>query len=322
MADLNISICPQPFYRYGLEEGLARIAALGIRAVELPVHAGNPWVRVEELATDAGATGLRRKLADAGLECSALSIHQDAQLLLGPHHADTDAIMPGPPSAKIAHASGQILAAGRAAHVLGLANVVGFVGCEDQWRLFPWPDASGWEKMRPVLRERVGPLLDEYDRLGVNFAQEAHPKQIVYNLETALDSLAILDDHPRWNFNLDPANLLLAGIDPLVYAQELAPRIVNVHAKDGQRVRHNLGRSGLLAHGRWDRPDRGFRFRIVGWGEIDWKGLISQLRLAGYEGWWAIENEDPVFGAEEGVQKALAELQALLPRTPREERWW
>ena len=51
------------------------------------------------------------------------------------------------------------------------------------------------------------------------------------------------------------------------------------HAKDAEVVPHNVGRSGVLAHGRWDRIDRGFRFRIPGWGDVPWKRLITELQL-------------------------------------------
>ena len=189
-------------------------------------------------------------------------------------------------------------------------------------RLFPWPDPEGWEKMLPVFQERVGKLLDEFDRLGVNLAQEPHPKQMTYNIETSLQSLEWLGHHPRWGFNLDPANLMLAGVDPVLFVQELGWRILHVHAKDGELVAHNARRSGLLAHGAWDRKDRGFRFRVPGWGDVPWKRLISELQLADYKGYLAIENEDPIFHPLDGLRKAVAELKPLLPEGERQERWW
>ena len=69
----------------------------------------------------------------------------------------------------------------------------------------------------------------------------------------------LVDQHPALAFNFDPANLMLAGMDPVVFIVELGARIRHVHAKDGERVEH-ARRSGLLAHGAWDRPGRGFRF--------------------------------------------------------------
>ncbi|MFO0982646.1 MAG: sugar phosphate isomerase/epimerase [Planctomycetota bacterium] len=318
---MKLSVCPQALHGLPLDRALRTAAELGIEAIELPVDARNPWFVLDDLLADHGKA-LRQQLRGHGLGISAVANHQEGQLLLGPHHADTDAICAGTKEAKIAYAQQRLLKCARLASDLEVGIVVGFVGCEDQLRLFPWPDPAGWEKMWPRFHDLVMPLLMEFERLGVSFAQEPHPKNIVYNVETALESVRVLDDHPRWCFNLDPANLMLAGVDPLAFVRDLAARTVHVHAKDGQVVRHNVARSGLLAHGPWDRPDRGFRFRIPGWGDLPWRAFLSELRLNGYDGYLAIENEDPVFEPIDGLRKAVAELRPLLPVGPRQERWW
>ncbi len=318
---MKLSVCPQPLYKLGLEDALAFMAKLGAHAFELPVDKSSPLVDLDQLLS-GGAGALKRQVTSYGLEISAISNHREGQLLLGPHHRDTDAIQPGTPEEKTAFAEERLIKTARLAAELEVNLVVGFVGCEDYSRFFPWPDPEGWESMIPAFQERVGRLLDTFDSLGVFFADEPHPKQIVYNTETALESLDILDRHPRWGFNLDPANLLLAGVDPVIFVRELGDRILHVHAKDGELVRHNAARSGLLAHGAWDRPDRGFRFRVPGWGDVPWKRLISELTLAGYDGYIAIENEDPVFGPLDGLRKGVAEIRPLLPEGERAERWW
>jgi len=318
---MKLSLCPQPLYSLGLAGALDAAAELGVEAIELPVDRKSPLVDLEQLLA-GGAARLRAELSARGLALSAISNHQEGQLLLGPHHADTDRVHPGTPEEKSAFAAARLVRTAELAAELEVGVVVGFVGCEDELRRFPWPDPEGWERMRPAFQERVGALLDRFDELGVTFAQEAHPKQFVYNTETAIESVALLGGHRRWAFNLDPANLLLAGVDPCLFAQELRERVVHVHAKDGELVPHNAARSGLLAHGAWDRPDRGFRFRIPGWGDVPWRLLISTLRLGGYDGYLAIEHEDPVFGPREGLEKAVAEIAPLLPREPRGQRWW
>jgi sugar phosphate isomerase/epimerase len=249
-------------------------------------------------------------------------VHQEGQLLLGPHHGDTDRICAGSPDAKARFAADRIRRAGRIAERLEVDVVVGFVGCADYARWFPWPDPDGWEKMQPAFRDRVLPVLDDLHARGVRFAQEPHPKQIVYNTETAAASLELLDRHPAWHFNLDPANLLLAGVDPVVFVAELGDRVAHCHAKDGELVPHHARRSGLLAHGAWNRRDRGFRFRVPGWGDVPWRRLISELILAGYHGHLAVEHEDPLFAPVDGLRKAFAALQPLLPDGPPEAPWW
>ena len=318
---MKLSVCPQPLYPLGRDGALDAIARLGVTALELPVDARSPLVDLDELVS-GGAAGLAKELAVRDLAISAISNHQEGQLLLGPHHQDTDAIHPGSSEEKVAYATERLLQTARLASELQVGVVVGFVGCADYTRLFPWPDPEGWQGMIPAFQDRVGSLLDRFDELGVSFAQEPHPKQLVYNVETAVESVRHLGGHPRWGFNLDPGNLLLAGVDPVVFVDELPDRILHVHAKDGELVAQHARRSGLLAHGRWDRPDRGFRFRIPGWGDVDWKRMISALQLADYDGYLAIEHEDPVFAPTDGLEKAVRELAPLLPRGPRPDPWW
>ena len=319
---MKLAVCPQPLYALGsLPAVLDAIAALGVTGLELPVDAGSPLVDLDALLA-GGHRQLAAELSARGLSLSAISNHQEGQLLLGPHQRDTDAICAGDAAAKIRYARERLLLSARLAAQMSVPVVVGFLGCEDWSRLFPWPDPQGWDSMRPLFVERVGALLDEFDRLGVSFAQEPHPRQIVYNTETALLSVAWLSGHRRWGFNLDSGNLAFAGVDPALFARELSGRVLHVHAKDAELVAHNALRSGPLAHGAWDRPDRGFRFRVPGWGGVNWKSLLSELQLTGYDGWLAIEHEDPVFGPLDGLRKGVAELAPLLPQGPRTAPWW
>jgi sugar phosphate isomerase/epimerase len=318
---MKLGLCAQVLYHLPLAEALTKARELGFEAVELPVDARNPFIDLDE-ALAGGFKRIGQAVADAGLEISALSNHQEGQLLLGPHHRDTDEIHSGTTEEKIRYAIRRMEQTAALAERLGVSIVCGFTGCEDYSRWFPWPAEDGYERMGAVFRERMLPLLEVFSRHGVRFAHECHPKQFAYNLETARLALDLLEDHPAFGFNFDPANLMLAGMDPVVFLMELGDRVLHVHAKDGERVAHQIDRSGLLAHGRWDRRDRGFRFRVAGWGELNWKQLITELRLAGYDGVLAVEHEDPVVGRVEGLKKARDHLAPLLLHEPASDRWW
>ncbi|MCB9881957.1 MAG: sugar phosphate isomerase/epimerase [Planctomycetes bacterium] len=319
---MKLGVCAQVFYERPLEEALSAARELGFETLELPVDARSPWIDLDELLT-GGAARLEAQLTRAGFALSALSNHQEGQLLLGPHGVDTDAMFRGSPAEKTAYAERRLLRSAELARRLGLDTVLGFTGCEDYARWFPWPLEDGYERMGPPFRERMLPLLDAFHTLGVRFAHECHPRQLAYNTETALWTLELLDRHPAWCFNFDPANLLLAGVDPVQFVSELGDRIVHVHAKDGQLVPQHARRSGLLAHGPWHREGRGFRFRVPGWGDLDWRALITELRLAGYDGVLSVEHEDPTFGRRDGLEQALRHLTPLIPREPMPEgRWW
>jgi sugar phosphate isomerase/epimerase len=318
---MQLGVCLQALYHLPFREALAAARRLGFEAIELPVDARSPFVDLDE-ALGGGWRGMQQEIKDAGLAISALSNHQEGQLLLGPYGADTDPVHPGSADEKIAYAVRRLSRTAELAQRLEVGVVCGFTGCEDWSRWFPWPLPDGYERMGPGFRERLLPVLDDFARHEVRFAHECHPKQFAYNLETAKLALELVDEHPALGFNLDPANLLLSGMDPLAFVAELGGRILHVHAKDGELVAPHAGRSGLLAHGAWARGDRGFRFRVAGWGDLDWKRLISALRVAGYDGVLAVEHEDPTMSRLEGLQKAAEHLTPLLLRELPERPWW
>lgn len=319
---MQLGLCLQALYHLPFGEALRAAKDLGVEAVELPVDGSSPFVDLEA-ALSGGWRGIAREVEAAGLFISALSNHQEGQLLLGPHGEDTDGTFEGSAEEKARFAAKRLRQTAQLASLLKVGTVCAFTGCQDYSRWFPWPLSDGYERMAPTLQERLLPVLEAYREQGVGLALECHPRQFAYNLETALWVLELVENHPALGFNLDPANLLLAGMDPIVFVAELGHRILHVHAKDGEAVAHNLRRSGLLAHGSWQRPDRGFRFRIPGWGDIRWKALITELQLAGYRGVLAVEHEDPSMSQEEGLARAVQYLKPLILRDPApEERWW
>jgi sugar phosphate isomerase/epimerase len=318
---VKIGMCLQVFYDRSLEEALEAARALGFDAVELAVDRRSPLVDLEAAIANGGRD-IARKVKNAGLEISALSNHQEGQLLLGPHGTDTDPMFEGTPEEKVAYSTKRLKMTAELANALEVNTVCGFMGCEDYSRWFPWPLEDGFEQMGPVFVERMSPILDHYQTLGVRFAHECHPRQLAYNLETAKWVLEILEEHPAFGFNLDPANLVLAGMDPIVFVVEMVKRIFHVHAKDSEKVTHSHARSGLFAHGRWDRRDRGFRFRMPGWGDLDWRKLITELHIGGFQGVLSVEHEDPTMSREEGLRQAVSHLRPLLLQEPPGGRWW
>jgi len=320
---VKLGVCAQALPRTSLADALRAARELGFEAIELPVDARSPWLDLDA-ALAGGWRAIATALRDHGLALSALSNHQEGQLLLGPHGEESDPIFRGTPEQKVDYALRRLRQTAELARRLEVDVVCGFTGCAAWSRFFPWPLHDGWERMEAPFRERMRPLLDDFAKLGVRFAHECHPLQFAYNVETAARAVALLDGHPSFCFNLDPANLLLAGVDPVVFVAEHGARVVHVHGKDGELVAHHAARSGLLAHGPWQRRDRGFRFRVPGWGDVPWRRLISELQLAGYRGVIAVEHEDPTMSEREGLAQAAAFLRPLLLRDPPpgERRWW
>ena len=143
---------------------------------------------------------------------------------------------------------------------------------------------------------------------------------MVYDIETVQRSIELLGGHKSWGFNLDPANMMMYGIDVELFVDLLGDRIWSVHAKDAQIVRHNVRRSGLNPYGNSRRIDRGFRFRIPGWGSIQWKDLLTELAMVGYFGVLNFEHDDITMSRLDGMKKTAEFLKPLLIDAPFEGR--
>jgi sugar phosphate isomerase/epimerase len=70
---------------------------------------------------------------------------------------------------------------------------------------------------------------------------------------------------------------------------------------------------------------RSWVFRTVGYGhgELEWRQILSALRLAGYDDVLSIEHEDALLSVDEGFSKAVAVLRSVMPREPAlANAWW
>lgn len=115
-------------------------------------------------------------------------------------------------------------------------------------------------------------------------------------------------DSPALGLEFDPSHFVFQRIDYVRLVHEYAEKIFHVHAKDTEIDDDKLGREGIFSEGWW-------RFRVPGWGEVDWMRFLSALNDIGYEGGVAIEHEDPVFTDdrfEEGLQLGYNTLRPLI----------
>ncbi len=108
----------------------------------------------------------------------------------------------------------------------------------------------------------------------------------------------------------DPSHLYWQGIDHIRALHEFRERIYHVHAKDTEMLPERRYRGGINGDI--------FRFRIPGYGEINWAQFISALDEIGYDGDVAIEHEDPVYSGDrfdEGLVRGWRVLNPLLHPT-------
>jgi sugar phosphate isomerase/epimerase len=302
---------------------LAKVRALGhIEALELGTGGwpGSDHLDVDGLlANDGCAASFRQQLADAGLTISALSCHGNP---LHPHR-------------ETARTYDELFRKTVClARKLEVPVVVTFAGCpgdsdtatHPNWVTTPWPpeflDVLDWqwnEKAIPYWRDAARFASDH----GVKVALEAHPGFIVYNVETMLRLRAACG--PNLGINFDPSHFFWQGVDVPTAIRALGEAIFHVHAKDVALDRQNVAVNGVIDTKTYRRmPERSWLFRSVGWGhgELEWKRIVSALRLAGYDYVMSIEHEDALASVDEGLKAAIDLLSRIVLKESPVDAWW
>ncbi len=321
---MKLGIFTALFQDRPLEEVLRLVADLGYEMVELPAWKGCVHLDLDAVEADRGRS-LRELVGRFGLRISAISNGREGHLILGPHDWTVDRWAPVQGEAgRIQYGIARLKQTARVAAMLEVPVVTGFVGSPvwDKWYTYPATNAQAYEQAWALFAERLSPVLDEFARLGVRFAHEVHPTEVAYNLETAEYAMHVLQNRPEFGVNFDPSHLVWQGIDPVVFIKRLGKRIFHAHAKDGEVQTDEVGRSGVLSSGSWTRPDRGFRFRVPGWGDVNWRRVMSALVAVGYDYVLSFEHEDPVMSPEDGCEKAIAFLKPLIIKNPLMKPWW
>ena len=320
---MEIGLFTPVFNNLSFDELLAELKRYpGIRSLELGTGGwpGGKHLDLEALlASSERRKDLRSRLKDAGLTISALSCHSN------PVHPDP--VIAGRDD-EVFRRTVQL------AELLVVPTVVTFSGCpgggpEDRtpnWITAAWPpeyaEALAWQ-----WNERLIPYWRDANRFveeaGVRVALEAHPGFCVYNPETMLRLRA--EAGTSIGINLDPSHMWWQGIDIPTAIAALGEAIFHFHAKDVAMQPANRDRNGVLDTKSYARmAERSWLFRSVGWGhgELEWKAIVSALRLAGYDGVLSIEHEDALASVYEGLSSAVAMLSRVVLREPPVEPWW
>jgi sugar phosphate isomerase/epimerase len=101
-------------------------------------------------------------------------------------------------------------------------------------------------------------------------------------------------DTPYVGLQYDPSHLVRQFMDPIQTARDFVDKIRDVHLKDTE-INWNVLHAGGI------NPVNGahwWRYRIPGMGSMDWREFFSVLQDVGYSGAMSIEQEDPLYGAD------------------------
>jgi len=193
----------------------------------------------------------------------------------------------------------------KAAKNLGLKIVVGFTGSSIWHLLYSFPPVTDEmiEEGFQYFAKMWKPILDVFKDCGVKFALEVHPTEIAFDIVTAKRTLEAIENHPHFGFNFDPSHLHWQMVDPVRFLKEFPDRIFHVHMKDAALQLD--GYSGILSsHLNFGHPQRGWDFRSLGHGGVNFEEIIRTLNDIGYNGPLSVEWEDSRMDREHGAREA------------------
>lgn len=158
-----------------------------------------------------------------------------------------------------------------------------------------YPEVSREDGLKWV-RECILQCLPTAKKLGVKLGIENHYKdghwkypEFAQKMDVFLDLVASIDEREYFGVQYDPSNAIVAGDDPIALLEQVAPRVISMHASDRyleaghtldelKQSDGTLGYSPFLKHG------------VTGKGLNDYDRIFSILKSVNYSGWISIED--------------------------------
>ena len=300
-----------------LETMAAKAKAFGYDGLELACWGDHIDVR-QAAASDDYCKGRHDLLHRHGLRCWAISNHLVGQAVCDNIDERNRQILPdhiwadGDPEGVRQRAAEEMKLTAKAARRLGVSVVNGFTGSSTWGRFYFFPPTSDADIKAGYddFANRWGPILDVFQAEGVRFALEVHPSEIAYDYYSTETALAAIGNHPAFGFNFDPSHLVWQGMDPVKFIDRFADRIFHCHMKD---VAVTLdGTRGILgSHLPFGDRRRGWDFRSVGRGDVNFEEIIRALNDVNYTGPLSVEWEDAAMDREHGAEEACAYVRNL-----------
>ena len=267
-----------------LESICAWAKNLGFKGVQLPTL-DTRFIDLQKAAeSQTYADEIKGIINAAGLEITELSTHLQGQLVaVNPAYDQLfDGFAPAAyrnnPFARQQWAVQQLKYAAKASRRLGLQAHATFSGALLWPMVYPWPQrpAGLVEAGFAELGRRWLPILDEFDACGVDLCYEIHPGEDLHDGISYERFLTEVNDHPRACLLYDPSHFVLQCLDYLAYIDIYHERIKMFHVKDAEF--NPTGRQGVYG-GYQSWVDRAGRFRSLGDGQVDFKGIFSKLEI-------------------------------------------
>jgi sugar phosphate isomerase/epimerase len=263
-------------------------------------------------ADDAYCRQKRELLAKHNLKVFAISNHLVGQAVCDSIDERHKSILPahvwgdGKPADVQKRAAHEMILTAHAAKKMEVDIVNGFTG-SSIWKYVyafpPTPEEMIQQGFDDFARSWK-PILDEYQRLGIQYALEVHPTEIAFDTVTAQRALQALNHHPSFGFNFDPSHLVYQGVDYIEFLDLFASRIFHMHVKDvywpdKQTMAGVFG--GHLPFGDYRRK---WNFCSPGRGKVNFEEIIRALNRIQYNGPLSVEWEDAGMNRLHGAKEA------------------
>jgi sugar phosphate isomerase/epimerase len=284
-------------------------ASLGYKGIQIPTWDAR-LIDLQKVAeSKTYADEYRGKIEEKGLKITELSTHLQGQLVAVHPAYDVmfDGFAPeevhGKPKERQKWATNQLKICCQASANLGLNAHASFSGALMWHTVYPWPQRpaglveDGFKELARLWK----PILDEFDKHGVDVCYELHPGEDLHDGITYEKFLEATGNHPRARILYDPSHFLLQQLDYLAFIDIYKDYIKSFHVKDAEF--NPTGKAGVYGgYASWtDRPGR---FRSLGDGQIDFGGIFTKLSQYDIDCWAVLEWEccikHPEQGAEEG----------------------
>jgi sugar phosphate isomerase/epimerase len=248
------------------DPNLAFVKAEGFTSMQLRINDPLDPQKVD----DATVASIKDKIARAGITVSSIAVDGN--------HIDPD------PAARDRQNQLTMKAIDLAGK-LGVPNIGGQSG-----KIVGKPLQEQVDEIVRVYTEKYFPLCEKY-KVRVLWEPYAGGPNIGTGPVGWEALFKAFKDSPYVGLQFDPSHLVWQFMDPVQAARDFVDKIYDVHLKDTEIMWHVLRRTGIQppANVRW------WRFRVPGYGSVDWKGFFSVLADAGYTGAMNIENEDEFY---------------------------
>lgn len=285
--------------------------SLGFTGVQLPTL-DDRFIDLQKAAeSKTYADELKGVINECGLEITELSTHLQGQLVAVNPAYDVlfDGFAPkkyrNNSKARTEWAVQQMKYAAKASQNLGLNAHATFSGALLWHTFYPWPQRPDGlvEEGFTELAKRWLPILNEFDKCGVDVCYEIHPGEDLHDGISYEMFLEKVNNHSRACLLYDPSHFVLQCLDYLAYIDNYHSRIRAFHVKDAEF--NGTGKQGVYG-GYQSWINRAGRFRSPGDGQVDFKSIFSKLAAYDYPGWAVMEWEccikDAETGAKEGAE--------------------